>query len=113
MKQLKISGLSQVVDRAYNGLEAFSKVKQGFELGTHVYGLVLTDISMPVMDGYELSEEIRNYYRKLNVPQPMIVACTGHVEEEFIKKAWTYEIDEVISKPVNPDVLKDLLTQMT
>ena len=43
----------------------------------------------------------------------MIVACTGHVEEEFIKKAWTHEIDEVISKPVNPQVLKDLLTNLT
>ena len=43
----------------------------------------------------------------------MIVAITGHVEEEYIKKAWTHEIDEVIAKPVNPVVLKDLLMTLT
>lgn len=52
MKQLKIKGLSKFVDRAYNGLEAFNKVKEGFFSGSHVYGLILTDISMPVMDGF-------------------------------------------------------------
>ena len=42
-----------------------------------------------------------------------MVACTGHVEEEFIKKAWMCDIDEVLPKPVNVDVLfailKDIL----
>jgi len=28
--------------------------------------------------------------------QPMIVACTGHTEEEYIQKAWNFKIDEVI-----------------
>ena len=38
----------------------------------------------------------------------MIVACTGHVEEEFIKKAWLSDIDEVLPKPVNMDVLSEI-----
>ena len=63
MNHLCINGLADIVDRAYNGLEAFSKVKESFENGLHVYGLVITDISMPVMDGFELTEEIRNFYR--------------------------------------------------
>jgi len=36
------------------------------------------------MDGYEASSEIRDFYLTKKVPQPLIVACTGHVEEEFI-----------------------------
>lgn len=44
----------------------------------------------------------------------MIVACTGHVEEEFIKRAWLHEIDEILPKPVNIDTLthvfKDILS---
>ena len=39
----------------------------------------------------------------------MIVACTGHVEEAYIQKAWTHEIDEVIPKPVKPEVLREIL----
>ena len=56
------------MDRAYNGLEAFSKVKESLEARTHVYALVLTDISMPIMDGFEEADQIRNYYGEQNVP---------------------------------------------
>lgn len=44
--------------------------------------------------------------------QPMIVAVTGHVEEEYIKKAWKSDIDEVIPKPLNCDILQKILDQM-
>ena len=57
-----------MVDRAYNGLDAFNMVKSYFESGSHLYGLIITDISMPVMDGYESSEEIRNFYRSYKAP---------------------------------------------
>lgn len=108
LKQLKIRGLSQFVDRAFNGLEALKKVKQGLETGSHIYGLILTDISMPVMDGFEETEGIRNFYRTHNAPQPMIVACTGHVEDDYIKRAWACEIDEVIPKPISVERLSQV-----
>ena len=63
LNRIGIKGLSRKVDRAYNGQEALKKVISGLEDGLHVYGLVLTDISMPVMDGFELAEEIRSFYR--------------------------------------------------
>lgn len=81
LSNLKIKGLQYIIDRAYNGMEALTKVKDGYQRGVHTYGLILTDISMPVLDGFELSDEIRAFYRRVKVPQPMIVACTGHVEE--------------------------------
>lgn len=57
-----------MIDRAYNGLEAFQKVKDSLEGGCHLYGLIITDISMPVMDGYEEATQIRDYYRLKNAP---------------------------------------------
>ena len=42
----------------------------------------------------------------------MIIACTGHVEEEFIKKAWQKKIDEIIPKPVNIDILKEIINSI-
>ena len=53
---LAIRGLSKLVDRAYNGQEALIKAKESFNKRTHIYGLVITDISMPLLDGYEFSE---------------------------------------------------------
>ena len=51
--RLGIKGLGTMIDRAYNGLEGLNKVKDSFTGGQHIYGLVISDISMPVMDGYE------------------------------------------------------------
>lgn len=81
LSRLGIPGIIDIVDRAYNGLEAVLKVKEGYSTGSHIYGLILTDISMPIMDGYEEASEIRSFYREKRVTQPMIVACTGHIEE--------------------------------
>jgi len=45
---------------------------------------------MPIMDGYEATERIREFLKRKNLPQPMIVALTGHTHDAFIKKAWRY-----------------------
>ena len=63
---------------------------------------------MPVMNGYEAASEIRDFYHQNKVTQPMIVACTGHVEEEFIEKAWQHDIDEIMPKPINNEVLNEI-----
>ena len=72
-----------VVDKAVNGLDAVNKVKKALNDGI-TYGLIIMDCSMPMMNGYDASDRIRNFLRKNNQKQPMIVACTGHVEEEYI-----------------------------
>ena len=46
-----------------------------------------------------------NFYRDKNLLQQMIVACTGHAEEEYILKAWRYSIDEVVLKPINTQAI--------
>ena len=42
----------------------------------------------------------------------MVIACTGHVEDEYIKKAWRHQIDEVVSKPINIDIVKEILKEI-
>ena len=66
--KLGIKGLGSLIDRAYNGLEGVKKVLNSFESGSHIYGLIITDISMPVMDGYDASQRIREFYRLKLVP---------------------------------------------
>ena len=67
------------------------------------------DCSMPVMDGYEASDMIRHFLSQRNMPQPMIIATTGHTENEYINKCWVHSIDEVISKPININIIKNVL----
>ena len=58
------------------------------------------DCSMPVMDGYEACDHIRDFCRCRNILQARVVGCTGHAEEEYIEKAWRHSFDEIIPKPV-------------
>ena len=54
------------------------------------------DLSMPILNGFEATDLIRNFTRRKNMFQPMIIACTGHTEDEYLQKAWSHQIDEVI-----------------
>ncbi len=42
----------------------------------------------------------------------MIVACTEHIEEEYIKKAFMHLMDEVIPKPTNVLIIKEILKEL-
>ena len=74
-----------------------------------MYALIITDLSMPIMDGYEEVKEIRRFMRKKSMTPSKIVACTGHTEQAYIDKAWRYEIDEVVSKPLKVDIACEIL----
>jgi len=54
---------------------------------------------MPGMDGYEASMRIRQHYQKTLYEQPYIVACTGHIEDQFVQKAWSSRMNELVGKP--------------
>ena len=50
------------------------------------YKIIFTDLSMPEIDGYELTKKIRELSKNQSV-QPVIIAITGHTESEFFNKA--------------------------
>ena len=73
------------------------------KLETKSYDLVLMDLQMPDMDGYEATEIIRNSlaaYR--NVP---IIALTASAILEIKDRAFAVGMNDYISKPFNPEIL--------
>lgn len=42
----------------------------------------------------------------------MVIACTGHTEEEYIQKAWRHQIDEIVPKPVKAELVKTILEEL-
>ena len=97
--QLLMEGLSNKwdvqLDTALNGLEALQKVKN------NQYDLILMDIQMPEMDGYETTREIRNlkdsHYE--NIP---IIALTASVSDRTKQRIQETGMNDYISKPINP-----------
>jgi PAS domain S-box-containing protein len=84
------------VDTAVNGKEAVEKVQQKRE---DTYDLILMDIQMPVMDGYEATRKIRGLQneRKASIP---IVAMTANAFEEDRKRALEAGMDDHLTKPI-------------
>ena len=52
--------INDMVDIAFNGQEALNQIKKAYELGI-TYKLIITDVSMPIMDGIDGTRAIRDY----------------------------------------------------
>ena len=73
------------------------------------YDVVLLDIQMPVMDGFETVASIRSLY-----PEPIaLVALTAHAMAGDRERCLAAGFDEYLSKPVCSDELRDVLDRVT
>jgi CheY-like chemotaxis protein len=86
-------------------------IKKQAECGEQ-YALIFMDCSMPILDGYEATTEIRKVCSNIRLDQPYIVACTGHTENEFILKAWRHKMDEIVPKPAKIEVISKILESL-
>ena len=91
-----------VVDTAVNGQEAVVKAQ------AKRYDMILMDIQMPVMNGYEATRAIRQLEDKhlANVP---IIAMTANAFQEDKEKALSEGMDGHVAKPLNVDVLLQVM----
>lgn len=95
-----------IIDLAKNG-EEFIKILEKMPEG--YYDLILMDIQMPIMDGYEATKIIRSFNNK-NAQIP-IIAMTANAFEEDRKHALQLGMNEHLAKPVDIEKLKDVLTK--
>ena len=94
-----------LVDIAENGAVAVEKVKNSAP-GT--YDLVLMDIQMPVMNGYEATEQIRALEDPA-LAKIRILAMTANAFDEDRKKALKCGMDGFMSKPI---VMEELIREL-
>jgi hypothetical protein len=85
-----------------NGQEALDHMTAGTEPA-----LVLMDCQMPVMNGYEATQKIREWERANSKPHLPIIALTADAYEEDRKKCLAAGMDDFLAKPLN---LNDLGT---
>jgi CheY-like chemotaxis protein len=89
------SGLNINIIRAINGLEAIEICKTNKDID-----LVLMDIKMPLMDGYEATKQIREF-----MPDLPIIAQTAYTTDADKNKALTCGCNDFIRKPFKRDSL--------
>ena len=88
-----LAGEGFPVEQAANGAEALHKMKSGYSPD-----VVLTNLLMPVMDGYQLNAEIRRHKGWARIP--MIVMTAGKAKAGALE-----DVEAVLQKPVDLDHL--------
>jgi CheY-like chemotaxis protein len=72
------------------------------------YDLVLMDIQMPVMDGYEATRIIRREMRS-SIP---IIALTAHAMKDEREKCLALGMDEFVAKPFDAKKLAETIVRL-
>jgi CheY-like chemotaxis protein len=83
------------VDCAENGLRAVELWQQG------EYDLVLMDVQMPLLNGFEATRAIREQERESGGLHTPIIAMTAHAQREDEQKCLDAGMDAHISKPID------------
>jgi len=89
-----------------NGLEAFNAVKQ------KRFDVVLMDVQMPVMGGFEATKEIRLYEKEQGLSRTPIIALTAHAMLGDREKCIQAQMDEYLSKPLKQNVLMQTILKV-
>ena len=106
MGMLKRLGIT--ADIANHGKEALALYQQQ----PQHYHLVLMDCEMPEMDGYQTTQQIRQWEHQHNLPPVNIVALTAHAMRDQQQRCLKAGMDDFLTKPLAFERLKQMLMQL-
>jgi len=95
-----LEGSGIIIDIAFNGKEAVEKSRK------KPYSLIVMDIEMPIMNGYEASKIIRT--ENSEIP---IIALTSNNSRQDILKTKEIGMNEHLSKPIEAKILYETFSK--
>lgn len=84
---------------ANNGLEGLNIYKE------QQFDVVLMDIMMPIMDGLEATQKIREFEESINKNKTPIIAITANTMDNDREKCISYGMNDFMAKPFDMDKL--------
>lgn len=101
---LLLKRLNFLCDVASDGNQAFEMYKQ------NLYDIILMDIQMPYMDGWEATTAIRNFERSSGTEKAAcIIALTANEASDFADKYREIGMDGFIEKPLKIETISEVL----
>lgn len=107
VKNLKALGLEKV-SQAKDGVEAYAIFEEAISKG-EPFGIVISDLNMPNMNGIELVQKIREHGSHGSTPFLMVTAET---EQSKIAEAVQAGVNNYIIKPFEPEDLEDKIKKI-
>lgn len=102
--ELKVARAGYEVRIARDGQEAWEMIQQDLP------DVLVTDVQMPRMDGFELSHRIRDCEATKGLPILMLTAKGFELEQQELKEKWG--IVDILAKPFSPRELVRLIDQI-
>ena len=94
-----------IIERACNGVECFDMLEKADDLH---YAMILMDIQMPVMNGYEATTKIRRM-KNQSKAQISIIAMTANAFTEDKQMALDVGMNDHVSKPIDMNILVPIM----
>lgn len=102
-----IGSTGACIESAINGLDAVEKVNHSIE---GYYQMILMDIQMPIMDGYEATRQIRALARE-DIKEMPIIAMTANAFSEDVTNAIKAGMNHHLAKPIDISALMSILSK--
>lgn len=87
---------------AHDGQIAVNACHQTF------YKIILMDINMPIMDGFEAAASIISYHQSKKIEPPVIIALTAHEEKTVLNQCLQQGMNMCVTKPISIDQIKKI-----
>ena len=105
--------LSKILTKAGYSCDIANNGYEGLELSKlHRYKVIFMDIQMPIMDGLEATERIREWESSANLFPSYIICLSGNARKEHQQKAFDSGVDAYIVKPFNREEILDLIVKL-
>jgi len=100
LAEILVRKLGHEADTAHDGLEAMELLRD------KSYDLILMDVQMPGMDGFETTRIIRDSQSAVLDHQVPIIAMTAHAMKGDMEKCFEAGMDDYLTKPIRPGQLE-------
>ncbi|SFV52435.1 two component transcriptional regulator, winged helix family [hydrothermal vent metagenome] len=97
-----------LVDTASNGREALELYREYHDKCGEYYDIIISDIEMPLMDGIELTRELR----EINKEQKIII-LSAYTDSRYLLSLINLSISQFIPKPIESDTLFEAIYRLT
>ncbi|GLB53463.1 response regulator [Neptunitalea chrysea] len=109
-KMIQLQNCAKSICSFKNGEIALGHLKNEYKAGADLPDLILLDINMPVMDGWQFLDALRS----LNFPNLTIYLLTSSVDPADITRAKTYKmLSGYLTKPLTPEVIDSLMIEIS